>query len=149
MKSLFTLILAIFVSSCATVSERTDLYAAFQAYRQHTTFENIGTVYSDYFTAALLDGESPDDPLIRRQLLFKENMREEIAHYQETFGDTGCLTVNGFNKSGRPLSFNIEYRSSNGRWLMNALHVDYPEHVGDLSARAKCPREFLQGLEGF
>lgn len=59
----------------------------------------------------------------------------------------GCLTINGFDKEGAPLTINVEFLDEGNLWKVNETHLSYFDDKKDFLDHAACPSEVLTALE--
>lgn len=137
------LLFALLFAGCATVPPEPVLFAAYEKYSRGVSSETIRDRYTEYFSRGLTDGNDMEDKGILSQLLFKNLMKKVTSHHENMRGSKGCLTVNGLDKEGGPLSFNLEYVPSAGFWLINAIRIFFAESVTDLSEEGKCPSDYI------
>lgn len=140
---LIGLVLALFMTSCATVHNSSSvLYQEFSQYENVANKNNIIEVASNFFSHSLLGRDYQSNPDAASQLLFKSYMVNIDSHYEKMNEQEGCLTVNGYDEENSPLIFSLKYISSNGRWLIDKIHVLFVDNKKDFANSAKCPSEY-------
>jgi len=147
MKVTVILILAL-LTGCASITPESTtteptLYLAYEGYRHEVSKENIQASYTKYFSHDLVAGKNIENKEVVDQLLFKDYMSRMDSHHENIRGQKGCLTINGYDKEGMPLSFNIEYVPIDQRWLIRAIEILFVNDVHEFSQKGRCPGEYL------
>jgi len=63
------------------------------------------------------------------------------SYYQKISGDNGCITVNGFEQNGDPLSLYLEYKNRNNLWLVNYIYLSFLDNKSNFANKPICPNE--------
>ena len=142
--------LLVSLAGCASIpsepqpaTEPPPLYSAYQRFRGEVHSENIHTRYAEFFSPDILDGQDAANKDVLQQLLFDDYMVRVHSHHEKISDDKGCLTVNGFDQMGKPLSFNIEYVSVSQRWLIRATDIVFVSSARAFSPRGRCPSDYI------
>jgi len=137
------LLFMILLAGCASVPPEPALFAAYEKYNRGASSENIQDSYAKYFSRDITDGKNIENKEVLSQLLFKNLMVKVNSHHENMRGSKGCLTINGHDKEGMPLSFNIEYVPSAEYWLINAVDVLFVNSVAEFSREGRCPSDYI------
>lgn len=141
------LILALLTGCASTTPASTPtepiLYLAYEGYRHEVSKGNIQASYTKYFSHDLVAGKSIENKEVVDQLLFKDYMTREDSHHETIRGQKGCLTINGYDKEGMPLSFNIEYVPIDQCWLIRAIEILFVNDAHEFSLKGRCPGDHL------
>jgi hypothetical protein len=130
---------------CAAIKTEPTLYSTYERFTHDMHSENVQAVYSKYFVQDYMN-----DPEIRKKIL--ENNKEVFnqfrnyivkidSHHERLDGQKGCLTINGYDKDGAPLSLNIEYARIEQHWLIRVVDILYDDLHG-FSSKARCPSDY-------
>ncbi len=138
------IIFSLLIFSCASVETKNSLFDSYKKYGSTSNKKNIASIYSDFFSHDLLGSENISDPEVIDQLLFKDLMAKYHSHYEEIYGEFGCLTINGYDNENGVVAFNLKYILRGEDWLIREIHIFYPENESDLSNTAKCPGDYNQ-----
>ena len=138
-----SILIALFIAACATISENGVLYDTFSDYSFEANSENIESISYKYFSADLLRNKNIRNSEISSQLLFKDYMTVTHSHLEKISGNEGCLTVNGFDDEKMPLAFNIEYIKNSEKWFIKAIDILFLDNKAEFSSKPKCPYEYI------
>ena len=140
---LLFLILALFITSCATLHNSSSvLYQKYLQYESTANKNNIIEVASNFFSPSLLGKNYRSNPDAVSQLLFKNYMVNTDSYFEKISEQEGCLTINGYDEDNFPLIFSLKYALSNGNWLIDNIHVVFVESKSDFSNDVKCPSDY-------
>ena len=132
------------VVGCAMVREQPPtLYETFEGYRDAVASGTVVAWRKEFFTPAALkdiDINSKSDVI---ELSVASYMAKERSHYEKVEKMKGCLTVNGYQENGDPVSLFIEYKPVGDHWLMSYTNVHLPQKDGlkGFHEKALCPDE--------
>ncbi len=69
-----------------------------------------------------------------------EEIETEVAVYQKIEDhDTGCLTLNGFKSSGKPMTMSITFVREKGGWKIDYPHLMFWDEAAEFPKEATCP----------
>lgn len=137
MKLLF-IILVFLTISCTSIKNEDALYVQYNAY----TKTKIDTSnYTMFFSKTITDKINSTNI---SQLSFVQYMSKEIKHYSKHNNKNGCLTINGFNSSNKPVSFYLEYSLFNSTWLISDIDVSFKENTKEFIKKPLCPSDTRQ-----
>lgn len=136
------LLATLFMVACASISKNEPLYSAYSNYKIEANRDNIGKLFSTYFSAELLKDKNTSNSEIQNQLLFKDYMVATRSHFERINDTQGCLTVNGFDREKMPLAFNIEYLRITGKWKIKAIDVQLVNSEHEFRNAGTCPYEY-------
>lgn len=115
------------------------LYEQYSLYSTEANADNIRHTYSAYFSPELPIAAQLESAGILEQLLFKDAMVLTSSHHERQSAGRGCLTVNGRDREGAPLSFNMAYRLIGKQWLIAAVNIAYLKSSAGFAQSAICP----------
>jgi hypothetical protein len=150
MRTLITLFVVATVG-CSSIEEHPQfLHKEFNRYHASVVSGSVVTRRYEFFTPEALKGidiTSESDPM---ELSIGSYIKSERSHYEQTTPNRGCLTVNGYQDNGDPVSLFIEYKSINGTWLMNYTTVHLPQKnlFKGFFEKPLCPDEAQEELMG-
>ncbi len=156
MRIAFLTLIMIAIAGCGTLEERPQaLYKSFDRYHAAVGSGSVVARRAEFFTPAALKGIDISSKSDVVELSIGSYIGKERSHYEEIHEDRGCLTVNGYQGDGDPVSLFIEYKPVEGKWLMNYTNVHLPQRdrFKGFFEKALCPdeaqedimREFNQG----
>jgi len=132
----------VFSFSCANIPvTEPDLY---KIYSKLPNLIKSGVIISGrekYFTSSYLTEIDLDDKKSLFLLKLPGYITSTAAHYQKITKNTGCLTVNGFDKNKNPISLYIEYKKNESQWLINYIYLDFKDMETDFLKGTACPKE--------
>ena len=140
------ILISAFLIGCATISSEPSLYSVYERFSREIDSENVQATYTKYFSQDFME-----DPEIKRKILennkevfkqFKNYMAKVDSHHEYIKGPKGCLTINGYDGDGAPLSFNIEYVLIKQRWLIRVVDILYDD-VHKFSVKGRCPSDYI------
>lgn len=145
MTRLVFLLLALLVTSCASMRGGADLYAAYNSYASEIERKNYQVVIDRYLSnrnkqdvmtqTTNSDFES-EFPILSS---FSSTLIKEVGHYQKVTGDKGCLTINGFDSNSEPTSLNLKYVREGGGWKLDYVQIAYHKSEREFKPLATCP----------
>lgn len=142
-KWFFYLIYTLSMTGCAAIhSTSSVLYEEFVQYKNGANKNNIIEVADHFFSSSLLGKNYRNNPDAATQLLFKNYMVNTYSHHEKQNDRGGCLTINGYDEDGSPLTFSLKYVSGDERWLIDKIHVVFVEDEKGFTNIAKCPDEY-------
>jgi len=139
---LFLLICTLLLGACSTHEKDTPLYSTFLDYELNTSTSNIIQRSPNFFSDNLLKKLNLSSAEVTGQLLFKGYMVKPINNIETIMGNSGCLTINGFDSEKMPILFNLKYIKSEPRWLIDEINVFFASNEADFSKTVKCPSEY-------
>jgi len=142
MRLILSILFALVISSCSVhKSETVQLFDAYNKLSQETKYGDILAHRNEYFTSTYLKGVNPDDKDSIFLLRLTNYVDENLSHYQSIEDGSACLSINGTDENNEPLSLHIEYKKTNGKWLINYMFVHFLENSSSFSKSVICPRE--------
>lgn len=139
MKKILTIIITIFMVSCATLSTSNDLFDTYSKYK--SALQNSNNVFvkpmlSNEVRKKIESSDVDDFPILSG---FAQTISTVSNNYQKIVGNKGCLTVNGYDADGGPVSLNIEYAYEQKQWLIVFVELFYPDKASDFEVTGICP----------
>lgn len=101
--------------------------------------EDRNNYFSSRYLSEIIDGNKETHFL----LTIPSYIYEVESHHEMVGEIQGCLTINGFEKSGEPVTIYVEYINESNNWYVNYMHVNLLETSLDFVNKAICP----QGLK--
>lgn len=139
----FGFCLMLLLAGCAAISSRPGgLYDAYSEYERQADEKNITALADRFFSSTLLGENYRSNPDAAGQLLFKQYMVVEKGHYERIGAQSGCLTINGYDRENSPLIISLKYVPGETRWLIDGIHVVFIESDKAFAHAAKCPDEY-------
>ena len=130
------------LSSCAQQEIRNvDLHAKYSQLSTAVKNKSVVEQRTQYFSTKYLKEVNPSDVQSLDLLTLTNYIDKEASHYQKIKDAQGCLTINGFEQAGDPVSLFIEYKNENNNWLVNYIYVNLVENKKDFMEKAMCPDE--------
>lgn len=136
------LLIALFTVGCAVnpVVDH-DLYKTYSELSASVASDNIVKERGRYFTDLYLSEVNDEDEKSLFLLKIPRYIINVDSHYQKSNSERGCLTVNGFENSGDPVSIYVEYRHESDEWRVNYMYVNFLESSGGFVKAPLCPDE--------
>ncbi|USD67897.1 hypothetical protein [Vibrio sp. SCSIO 43136] len=136
----FLLFLTLLLSfGCSNNMTKPSLYSTYKSYIQQINESNAASVAPKYYDPELLNQIDLNNHRNLFQVLFFVPMKK-VDSYAETIHDNyGCLSVNGFEEGGNPMSINIEYNHNS---LISDVGVFILESTEDFFTKGTCPNEY-------
>lgn len=131
------------VSCSITNKTQGSLFDSYLLYSESTNEHNIKDIAKSYFSQTLLGSNYKTNTEASGQLLFKNYMNSITDHYEVKSDQSGCLTINGYDKEKSPVLFSLRYKNNNGHWLIDKIHVVLLENIDNFSKEAKCPETYI------
>jgi len=137
------LLLFCFLSSCASQEIRqVDLHDKYDqlsmALKDHIVRDQRQLFYSAEYLKQVKPGNVPSLEL----LTLPNYIHKEASYYQKVKSKQGCVTVNGFEKSGDPVSLFLQYKDEHNDWLVNDIWVKLDNSKRNFAHNAVCPVTF-------
>lgn len=142
MKFTLPLLFMISILGCSSLPVgKVDLYTI---YLKQLKFEKNNTIIPNrdvFFTKKYLSNFDTSDEKSLFLLNLTNYINEEISHYQKNNESSGCLTVNALDKNNEPVVLYLEYKNSDGLWLVNYTFIHLIENSDNYPKKVLCPRE--------
>jgi len=126
---------ALLVSSCTSLNKESTLYSNYEQYKESILKSKS---YIKYFSEVITNNINAGN---ESQLLFSKYMSKELDHYERINNKIGCLTVNGVGDKNEPISFFLEYKNENKKWLISDIDVTFLEDKKNYNLKALCPKD--------
>lgn len=143
-------LMTIALAGCGTLEERSPaLYKTFERYHAATGAGSVVVRRAEFFTPAALKEIDIDSKSDVMELSIGSYLRKERSHYEKVADGRGCLTVNGYQQNGDPVSLFVEYKSVKGEWLMNFtnVHLPQPDRFKGFFEKPLCPDEAQEEIQ--
>ncbi len=136
------ILLILCCSGCATYKPKNiDLYEEYVRLSAAVKESLIEKKMSQFYTSSYLKEVNLNDEKSLFLLNLPNYMEKVESHYQKISGDNGCITVNGFEQNGDPLTLYLEYKNSNDLWLVNYIYLSLLDNKNKFVNKAVCPTE--------
>ena len=129
------ILLSLVIVGCSTPNKKSTLYANYEEYK-NSSLKSKG--YTEYFSEVVTNKINTGN---KSQLLFSKYMKKELHHYEKKNNNKGCLTINGVAAENKPISFFLEYKNKNGKWLISDIDVSFLEEKNNYNLKALCPKD--------
>ena len=136
------LLISLFIVGCAVspIVEH-DLYKTYSELSASVVSDNIVKERGRYFTNLYLSEVNDEDEKSLFLLKIPNYIKNVDSHYQRSNSERGCLTVNGYESSGDPVSIYVEYRHESDEWRVNYMYVNLLESSDGFVKAPLCPDE--------
>jgi hypothetical protein len=138
------------LSGCATAENHDGVLYRNYARYGHALLDGTAVARrQEFFAPAILDELQVNSKAGQMVILFGKSVAKEQSHYEKAGSDRGCLTVNGYERSGDPVTLFIEYQVAGPGWLIGNLKT-YVQEKSEFSGffdEALCPAEAQVRIE--
>jgi len=136
------IVASLIVTGCTIKEQKQiDLYKNYLMLNESVKKSQIKKYRGNYFTPAYLSEVNLNDKKSLYLLNLSGYMGKVKSHFQKIKNNTGCLTVNGVEDSGEPLTFYLEFKNINNSWLVNYFQIQFMESSNKFPLKAICPNE--------
>lgn len=118
-----------------------DLFSLYSGLSASVEQNKILNERKIYFSSLYLGEVRDNDKDSQFVLTVPGYIQTVDSHYQVIKGGTGCLTVNGFENTGDPVSLHVEYINESGQWLVNYMYVNLIDNQSKFFKESVCPRD--------
>jgi len=141
MNRVFILVIALFVSSCASTKGSPELFESYKTY-SNKTIKNKQT-----FVMGLLSKKRVEEikksgekefPVLSE---FPRVLSKIESHYQKIEKNQGCLTINGYGENNKPIILSIAYLYESKIWVINFVEIYYADSEKEFINKGVCPSE--------
>ena len=142
MLRIIPIILSMSLFGCSTLTtNETNLFEKYQGLSEEISNGSVLKNRSTYFSKYYLSEVTESDEKSHFVLKMPGQLKTPTSHFQSFKNGIGCLTVNGKDSEGYPVSIFIEYTSENSDWLVNYMYLNMIEDESSFESKAVCPRE--------
>ncbi len=140
------IILASLISTGCAIKEQKqiNLYENYLMLDEAVKKSQIKKYRGNYFTSSYLAEVNLNDEKSLYLLNLSSYMGKVKSHFQKIKNNTGCLTINGIEDSGEPLTFYLEFKNKNNSWLVNYFQIQFMESNNKFPNKAICPNELKE-----
>jgi len=137
------IILASLITTGCAIKEQKqiNLYENYLTIDEAVKKSQIAKYRGNYFTSSYLTEVNLNDKKSLYLLNLSSYMGKVKSHFQKIKNNTGCLTVNGIEDSGEPLTFYLEFKNINNIWLVNYFQIQFMGNDNRFPHKAVCPNE--------
>ena len=136
------ILLSLLMVSCTFSHNDELLHSTYSHYESSMDKDNLPQLSLSFFSENLLAGLNLYDPEVSNQLLFKSYMPEQLESFETIKNSIGCLTINGLDDKGTPISFNIKFIYENEVWVIDDIGILFIDSPSEFSQLAKCPSDY-------
>lgn len=140
----FCVVILPVLASCTTPHEaKTDLFDRYLQYKTQMVFVNPTKLMTLFFSNEYREGakQAPVDIATQNTQLL--NILDQVAsHFERHEGKTACLTMNGYDKKGRPLIESLRYVREQQKWMIDYSQIMFLNHSKQFVSHAYCPGDF-------
>jgi hypothetical protein len=142
MKRTLIIIVILVISGCA-ISQRSGvvLYGIYSELYASVKAGRVEAEKARFFSSSYLDEVSSSKKNASFLLAVPRVIEKVDSHYEKIDGAVGCLTVNGYENDGQPVSIYVEYVLKNHEWLIDYIYLNLLENVSGFEHRAICPNK--------
>ncbi len=141
MKRLFILMLALFITSCATTKESSGLFESYKTYSNKIIKNKSNFIMSMLSKKRVEEIEKLGEKEFPVLSEFSKVLYKIESHYQKIGKNQGCLTINGYGKNNKPIVLSITYLNENKRWVINFVEIYYADSTKEFHVKGICPSE--------
>jgi len=141
MPKIILVALSLIICSCATNQTTVpDLQKYFVQLSGEVASGDVVDRREDYFSRVYLKEVNIDDENSLFLLNIPSHVKKIESYYQSLNKDTGCLTINGYESNGSPVSIYLEYIKENSHWVVNYMYLNLLEDKSGFKGKAICPK---------
>lgn len=134
------------LASCATIEREAPLYERYIEYSKLVESERFDEISENYISVENMEKLKSVDQSLESYFSIligvPGTLTDKVSHHKRIVSrNRGCLTLNGFDKSGEPTSVHVEYLKEKGSWRINHVEIAYLESEREFSTSGHCPEK--------
>jgi len=138
----FILVISLFFIGCTVKPVvGNDFFTLFTEINKLVEEEKIVNKKEIYFTKNYLSEVNINDKNSLFLLSIPGHIKSISSHYEKVFNSLGCMSINGSDEEGGPISLDIEFIEEQGKWRINYMYLDFINTKNDYRKEAKCPKK--------